>query len=887
MVSPQTRTRTVRKVFMARIILAPNENHSGAPRRRHRDRGGRGHVRAPGGGLRPREDPHAAADHGAGVAGARGDEAPVPRGRRRALRRRRPRDHARGRLAALGDGRLGRRAAGEVLRRHALAPRRSRRDRSRRHPRELRGHVPRPRGQPGGAGPRAAGPARPLRPRPRAARRRALRRQGRDPRRRRAHRALRVRAGAAAQAARARRQDHVRDEVERAAADRRPVPPGRRGNRPHVSRAGVRALPRRRRRAADRPVPDHAGRRRLHEPVRRHPVRRRGRGRGRPRRRALRELRRQRLGVLRVGARLGARHRGPRHRQPDGHAAVGRPHARASRARVGGGAPGGGRRARLSRRQDAHAGSARDGDHDTDGGGRARRVSQPMTPAARALAVLVALVLLGATTAAAQPSGTVTFGAHVTLATRWVDPADTDAEITPFMIFYALHDALVKPMPGGLNTPSLAESWTMSSDGRTWEFVLRKGVRFHNGEPVTAEDVKFSFERYKGAASPILKERVREVQVVDPGRVRFHLKDPWPDFMTFYGTSASGAAWIVPKKYVEKVGDDGFKKAPVGAGPYKFVSFTPGVELVLEAFDGYWRKGPSVKRLILKSIPDESTRAAALKRGDIDVTYLLNGPIAADVRRTPGLTLTAMRTNGVLWVEFPEQWTQGSPWADRRVRAAASHAIDRQAINEAEALGYSGPTGNIVPRHQEFSLAIEPHPYDPKRAKALLAEAGYANGFDAGDLTPFPPYNGMGEAIANYFAAVGIRTRLRTMERAALLSAWRDHKLRGVFVGATGSAGNGSTRLQAFATSKGGFTYGTIPEVGSLFARQIQEMDRKKREEMLHQIQRILADRVTFAPIWENGFIRAFGPRVEESGLTLIQSFPYSAPLEDVRLKKQ
>jgi peptide/nickel transport system substrate-binding protein len=246
-----------------------------------------------------------------------------------------------------------------------------------------------------------------------------------------------------------------------------------------------------------------------------------------------------------------------------------------------------------------------------------------------------------------------------------------------------------------------------------------------------------------------------------------------------------------------------------------------------------------------------------------------------------------MRTNGVLWVEFPEQWTAGSPWADRRVRLAANLAIDRQAINEAEALGYSGPTGNIVPRHQEFALAIEPHPYDPRRAKALLAEAGYPNGFDAGELTPFPPYNGMGEAIANYFGAVGIRTRLRTMERAALLSAWRDHKLRGVFVGATGSAGNASTRLEAFATSKGGLAYGTVPEVESLFAKQIQEMDRKKREEMLHQIQRILADRVTFAPIWENGFIRAFGPRVEESGLTLIQSFPYSAPLEDVRLKKQ
>src|SRR6267378_7871933 len=510
-----------------------------------------------------------------------------------------------------------------------------------------------------------------------------------------------------------------------------------------------------------------------------------------------------------------------------------------------------------------------------------------MPRALRPLVLIAVLALCWAAPAGAQPSGTVTIAAHITLATRWLDPAETDAEITPFMILYALHDALVKPMPAALNTPSLAESWSMSPDGRTWDFVLRKGTRFHNGDPVTAEDVKFSFERYKGVASSILKDRVREIQVVDAGRVRFHLKDPWPDFMTFYGTSASGAAWIVPKKYLEKVGEDGFRRAPIGAGPYRFVSFQPGIELTLEAFDGYWRKVPSVKRLVFRSIPEESTRAAALKRGDIDVTYLLNGPIAADVKRTAGLTLTAMRTNGVLWVEFPEQWTQGSPWADRRVRAAASHAIDRQAINEAESLGYSAPTGNIVPRHQEFALAIDPLPYDPKRARALLAEAGYPNGFEAGELTPFPPYTGMGEAIVNYFAAAGIKTHLRTMERASLLSAWRDKKMRGVFVGATGSAGNASTRLEAFATSKGGLIYGTIPEVEALFARQIQEMDRKKREEMLHQIQRILADRVTFAPIWENGFIRAFGPRVEESGLTLIQSFPYSAPLEDVRLKKQ
>src|SRR6201984_3374724 len=240
-----------------------------------------------------------------------------------------------------------------------------------------------------------------------------------------------------------------------------------------------------------------------------------------------------------------------------------------------------------------------------------------MRPVAAALLLTVAL----ASPALAAPEGTMTWGVHITLASRWLDPAETEGIITPFMVLYALHDALVKPMPAGINTPSLAESWTESKDGLTYEFVLRKGVKFHNGEPVTAIDVKFSFDRYKGAGAKLLKERVREVQIVDAGKIRFVLKEPWPDFMTFYGTTATGAAWIVPKKYVEKVGDDGFKKAPIGAGPYKVVSFSPDVELVMEAHEGYWRKPVSVKRLVLKGIPEEATRLAALKRGEIDIAY--------------------------------------------------------------------------------------------------------------------------------------------------------------------------------------------------------------------------------------------------------------------------
>ena len=357
--------------------------------------------------------------------------------------------------------------------------------------------------------------------------------------------------------------------------------------------------------------------------------------------------------------------------------------------------------------------------------------------------------------------------------------------------------------------------------------------------------------------------------------------------MTFYGTSATGAGWVVPKKYVEKVGDDGFKKAPIGAGPYKFVSFNPGVELVLEAYEGYWRKTPSVKRLVLRSLPEETTRAAALKKGEVDIAYLLTGPVAEDIRRTPGLKLTApSQSSGVFWLDMPDQWDPKSPWADRRVRLAASHAIDRQSLNQAETLGLSKPTGGIIPRAFEFSKAFEPPAFDPNRAKQLLTEAGYPNGFDAGDFYPWPPYTAMGEALVSYLQTIGIKSRVRVMERAALTTAWRDKKLKNLIVGITGAGGNAATRLEAYVSKEGAYTAGVIPEVEDLFQRQAREIDVKRREALIHQIQQILHDRVTHVPIYELAFTWGIGPRLEEPGISLIRGYAYSAPYEDLKLKK-
>jgi peptide/nickel transport system substrate-binding protein len=495
---------------------------------------------------------------------------------------------------------------------------------------------------------------------------------------------------------------------------------------------------------------------------------------------------------------------------------------------------------------------------------------------------LVAVASVGAT---APAEGQLTWAVHVALAPTWFDPAETPGIMTPFMVLYGLHDALVKPMPGNKMSPSLAESWSVSPDGLVYDFVLRKGVQFHNGEPVTADDVKFSFERYRGVASKLLKDKVRQAQVVDAHRVRFHLKEPWPDFLTYYATPATGAGWIVPRKYLDRVGDDGFKKAPIGAGPYRFVSFTPGVELVLEAFEPYWRKAPSVKRLVLKVVSDDTTRAAMMKRGEADIGYTFRGVVAEDLKRLPAFTLKPTLFNAAYWMLFTEQWDAKSPWADRRVRLAVNHAIDRPAINQSLTLGFSRITGSIVPQDFEFAWPAPLYEYDPRRAKQLLTEAGYPNGFDAGDLPTDPSFGETAEPVVGYLAAVGIRTRLRTVERAAFYAQVREKKIRPLVYMASAAAGTAATRLEAFVAANGIYTYGSYPDIEALIQDQATERDRKRREATLHRIQQLIHERAMFAPIWEIAAIQGYGARVAEPALGLITGFPWSAPYEELRLK--
>ncbi len=503
-----------------------------------------------------------------------------------------------------------------------------------------------------------------------------------------------------------------------------------------------------------------------------------------------------------------------------------------------------------------------------------------------ALAALFTLGPWGASPSAAAPEGQMTWAVHVSLAPSWFDPAETQGVIVPFLVLYALHDALVKPMPGQLMAPSLAESWTASRDSLVYEFALRKGVTFHNGDPVTAEDVKFSFERYRGSSAKALHDRVARVEVVDAHRVRFVLKAPWPDFLTFYATPATGAAWIVPKRYVERVGDDGFKRAPVGAGPYRLASFSPGIELVLEANESYWRKVPSVKRLVFRSVPDESTRLAMLKRGEADIAYSIRGALAQELARTPGLTLKPVAATFTEWVVFTEQWNPKSPWSDQRVRLAASLAINRKEINNAEYLGHGRLSASIIPQVFAFAWPAPAFPYDPERARRLLAEAGYPRGFDAVEVATDNTYGPIAEAVANDLQAVGIRARLRTMERAAYLNADSEKSFKHLVRVGSAAAGNAATRIEAFVISGGIRSYGGYPDIDGLYRDQAIQMDAKKREAILHRIQQLMHEKVMFAPIVEPAFLNGYGARVAEPSLGLIVGHLYSAPYEDLRLKK-
>jgi peptide/nickel transport system substrate-binding protein len=250
------------------------------------------------------------------------------------------------------------------------------------------------------------------------------------------------------------------------------------------------------------------------------------------------------------------------------------------------------------------------------------------------------------------------------------------------------------------------------------------------------------------------------------------------------------------------------------------------------------------------------------------------------------LTLKAVVLQGVFCLYFVDQWDPKSPWHDLRVRHAANLAIDRNTINDALTRGYSRVTNSaFIPDMFEFFWQPPPAVYDPAQAKQLLAAAGYPNGFDAGFYNCDSSYSNLGEAVVNNLGEVGIRTKLRPLERAAYIKAYAEKSYKNIIQAGPAGFGNAATRLESHAVTGGTFTYGTYPDLDALFQQQASELDYKRREAILHQMQQIVYERAIYAPIWQLGFLNGIGPRVAESGFGRIPGFPYTAPFDELALK--
>jgi peptide/nickel transport system substrate-binding protein len=307
---------------------------------------------------------------------------------------------------------------------------------------------------------------------------------------------------------------------------------------------------------------------------------------------------------------------------------------------------------------------------------------------------------------------------------------------------------------------------------------------------------------------------------------------------------------------------------------------------VLEAFDQYWRKTPNVKRLVFRVIPDEATRLAALKRGEVDIVYSIRGELAEELQRTKGLSLKPAVIQAPFWLYFPDQWDAKSPWHDERVRRAAGLAIDYDTINQALTLGYSKITGSIVPYTFDYYWQPPTPKYDPAKARQLLAAAGYPNGFDAGEYYCDASYSNLAEAVLNNLEEVGIRAKLRPLERAAFFKGYLEKSFKNLIQAGSGAFGNAATRLEAFVVKGGAYSYGSYPDIDALFAQQAAELDQARREATLHKIQQLVNERAIYVHLWQLAFLNGAGPRVKESGLGLIPSYAYSAPYEDLTLAR-
>jgi peptide/nickel transport system substrate-binding protein len=378
----------------------------------------------------------------------------------------------------------------------------------------------------------------------------------------------------------------------------------------------------------------------------------------------------------------------------------------------------------------------------------------------------------------------------------------------------------------------LAESWRAVDDS-TWEFKLRQGVKFHNGDPFTADDVVYSLKLYQDdkSARKINTQGIAAIETPDPYTLILHTNGPNPGLLANLASLT-----ILPHQARERAGADAFGEHPIGTGPYRFVEFQRGQRLVLEANPDYWRGKPTPERLVMRPITDPATRAAELKTGSAQIVA---NPALAQLKELQGGGTEVLPLKGGRLIILPFNTTT-APFDDLRVREAMNYAVDRQGILSGILEGYGELLhGPFASAWQGYDPNIQPYAYDPAKARQLLAQAGYPNGFE----TTFSISNGafvkdreIAEVIASQLGQVGIKVQLVPTERAKLQEDWLNGTFRGMTSVAWGTTADPEA-MMAWALYK---RKGHKPDdqLNGLIDQSRQTVDPEQRRKVLEQLGR-------------------------------------------------
>ncbi len=430
--------------------------------------------------------------------------------------------------------------------------------------------------------------------------------------------------------------------------------------------------------------------------------------------------------------------------------------------------------------------------------------------------------------------------------------------VTDYTAYDLLYDGLLDLGANG-KYPALATSWTISPDGKQIDFQLRAGVKFHNGDPFTAEDVKFTYDSIlkEGNTHSYRKafvDSIDSIEVVQPLVVRFVLKQPWP---AFFSSARYGLQPIIPKAYYEKVGARGFLEKPVGTGPFKLVSTKAGEWSRFEANPDYWGGAPKIKAVTQKMVKEPFTLYAMIEKGEADVVFGLGGTLLDRVKANSKLRVFESKYSGTSAMYFNKEKFPES--ADRRVRLGVAYALNRADIAKRLLSGACEPATSIfTPATLGFQPGLEAIPYDPAKAKELLAQAGIKPGREISytlhteSFGSLPNAPQVLEALAGNLEAVGFKVTREAVDTSTWLAMMRAKRQPSMFYGPSSMPDDGGETMEGWFTSRALWSSGNIkvPAYDEIAKAQLQAVDLQKREAMLQQFAKLEAENKEAVPLF-------------------------------------